>query len=376
MPVDYARVDRVAQYVAGIYAEAEAALIAAISRRLAAGHDSPDTWERQKLAEVRAVGRAAQLIVDRLRLRGPRALRQAIADGLRAGNDAAITDLAEAHIGDIGPTARAAGERGSAQVQALADAAVGELRPVHAALLRSTDDAYRAAVAGATARRVAGVADTRTAAQAAWSQLAAQGMTGFTDSAGRRWRSFTYVEMATRTAVARAAIIGQTDTWQTAGITHAYVVDNPRECPLCVVWETKILTLGEPNTAPGVATLEQAQAAGLSHPNCRHQLRPWAPGVRITAARKPEGPAGYTAEQQQRAIERKLRAWRERYAAAFTPQAEQWAARRIQAWAARLEDHLDAHPRLRRLTYREKPGAGYTAPPDRADDRAVLTRRR
>jgi hypothetical protein len=365
MAVDYTDVDAIAATVADIYAQGEQALIAALTRQLGAGGFDDDTsvWAARKLTEVRALARAAQLIVDELQRDGNTAVRQAVADGLRSGNATAVVDLAEAHIGDTGPAARAASSATGAAVQALADATVAELQPVYSAVLRSTDDAYRKAVAGATARRLTGTRDTRRAAQDAWAALVNQGITGFTDRTGRRWRLHTYAEMATRTAVARAAIVGQSDVWSAAGIRDCYVVDNPRECPLCAPWETKILALSPdgPVVAPAVATLAAAQAAGLNHPNCRHQLRPWRSGVRISAARTAEGPDGYDAEQQQRALERKLRAWRERYAAAFDDQGRQHAAQRIASWSQALQDHLHAHPRLARVSHREKPGAGHTA---------------
>ncbi len=363
MPVDYTQVDAIAAAVADVYAEGEQALLALITRQLqAGGFDDGDidaqaaAWAHRKLREVQALRRAAVLIVDRLQSDGGTVIRTAIADGLRAGNNAAIVDLAEAQVGPTGPDARTADTRSGNAVQALADAAVDELRPVHSAVLRATVDDYRHAVAGAAARRLTGTRTTRQAAQDAWAALSAKGITGFTDKSGRRWSLSAYVEMATRAAVARAAVVGQTDHWLAAGIDNCYVEDNPRECPICRPWESQILSLGAQVIAPAIATLAFAQADGLHHPNCRHALRLWRPGVRIVAARKPEGAAGYDAEQHQRYLERKLRGWRNRYAAAFDDAARQHAAARIAGWADALEQHLQANPRLPRLSYREHPG--------------------
>lgn len=364
MPVDYSQVDAIAAAVADIYAEAENALLALVTRQLTDGgfEDVQASWAARKLSEVRALGRAAGLLVDELQRDGNVAVRRAVADGFRSGATTALTDLTEQHVGDIGPAARVADQRAGTAIQALADAVVQELRPVHSAVLRSTDDAYRRAIAGATARRLAGARDTRRAAQDAWAGLARQGITGFVDSTGRRWRLHTYAEMATRTAVARAAVVGAVDVMTAGGLSMCYVVDNPRECPVCRPYEGRILALAAPAIAPAIATLDEAMAAGLFHPNCRHQIRPWRPGVRIVAARTPEGPGGYEAEQQQRAIERRLRGWRERYAAAFDDMGKQYAAKRIALWADALTRHLDEHPRLARVSYREHPGAGYRAP--------------
>lgn len=363
MPVDYLHVDAIAAAVADIYAEAEHALIAAISRQLAAGgFDDTTGWAARKLAEARALKRTAQLLVDELERDGNVAVRRGVADGWRSGNTTALTDLTEQHVGDIGPAARVADQKAGTAIQALADATVGELRPTYAAVLRSADDAYRRAVAGAAARRLTGARDLRRAVQDAWAGLYRQGVTGFVDRAGRRWRLSSYAEMSVRTAVARAAIIGEVDAMQAAGIGMCYVVDNPRECPICRPWENRILALTEPVQAPAIATLDEAMAAGLFHPGCRHLVRPYRPGVRIVAARNPEGPQGYEAEQRQRQLERNLRGWRERYAAALDDTGRQAAARRIAAASQALMDHLDDHPRLHRITYREHPGAGFRAP--------------
>lgn len=375
MAVDYDVVDEVAGTVAGVYREAELALTRMLARRLGAGLHDETGWAVRKLGEVRAVRRAAQLIADQLATQGTARLREAVAAGYRVGNAAAVLDLAEAHVGDVGHIARGADMRAGNAIQALADAAVRELRGVHAAILPAVEGAYRQAIAGATARRLAGAADLRHAAQAAWAALLAQGVTRFTDSAGRRWRLSTYVEMATRTAVGRAAVVGQTDACLAAGITDVYVVDNPRECPICAPWEAQVLSLTDTVTAPAIATLHAAQRAGLHHPNCRHGVRSYVRGrTRIQRARNPEGPGGYVAEQQQRYLERQIRRWAEREAGAFTDSERRHAAGTALRWRSALAVHLAQHPRLARKSYREQIDAGFAAPASRAGDRAQLTR--
>jgi Phage minor capsid protein 2 len=288
--VNVAVVDQVAVAVAAIYREGELALIAAITRRLAQGLDATD-WQVRKLNEVHAVRWAAQAVVQRLRTDADPVLRRGIADAYRAGNAAAVIDLNAALDPPVDPRALAADLRAGNAVQALADAAVAELRPVQQAVLPAAESAYRQAVAGATARRLTGVTDTRHAAQAAWAGLVDRGITGFTDRTGRRWQLSTYVEMAVRTSVHRAQVVGVTDVAQAAGTSQVYVVNSPRECPLCRPWESKVLSLVEPVEEPAVATLAAAQAAGLHHPNCfPGEVLVSAPtGVRASDARRYEG---------------------------------------------------------------------------------------
>lgn len=267
MPIDPRTADDMAAAVAGLYRDAELSLIAMITRRLARGLESTG-WAERKRAETGGLRTAAALIAGRVATAGDGAARRAVALGYRAGNETAVLDLAQELTGHRSPVPRAVLHRRGDAVQALADAVVDELRPVHAAILPQTLDAYRRVIAGAAGRRITGVADVRHAAQAAWSALVQRGVTGLTDSAGRRWRLSTYVEMSVRTAVARSMVFGQLDTWSARGIDQCYVVDNPRECEICAPWETKILSLGPTFRLPAIATLDTAMKAGLFHPNC------------------------------------------------------------------------------------------------------------
>ncbi|WP_435852501.1 phage minor capsid protein [Streptomyces sparsogenes] len=68
-------------------------------------------------------------------------------------------------------------------------------------------------------------------------------------------------------------------------------------------------------------------------------------------------PAGYEAGQRQWAIERGIRKWKNREAAAVTPEALRAARAKVRQWQGAMRDHRDAHPDLRRLRHREQPGA-------------------
>lgn len=384
MPVDPRYVDHVASAVAAVYAEAELALVRMVSRALAQDVDRPG-WATRKLAEVSAVRRAAQLIVDAVEPRAQRAARAAVAAGYRAGNRAAVVELAERVAGDVGPWARGADTRRGSAVQALADAIVRELQPVHRAILPQTVNAYRSAVAGATARVHAGGIPQRQAAQAAWQALTDRGIVGFTDAAGRRWRLHTWVEMATRTAVQRAAIAGFVDELTAAGEDLVYVTDTAGECEMCRPWEHRVLSLGALTAGPHrlatptgrrvtvlvAGTVDEARAAGLFHPNCRHALARYIVG-RTRLARVVPNPAAYAARQQQRYLERQVRHWREREAAALDPATRAAAARKVTAWEGTLVEHVERH-RLQRLRYREQIGAGFEAPPSRRGDAVTIT---
>jgi hypothetical protein len=158
-----------------------------------------------------------------------------------------------------------------------------------------------------------------------------------------------------------------------AGVDLVIVSDSPRECPLCRPWERKVLTVGGPDgertveaehaTEDGrtvrvsvAGSLDEARRAGLQHPNCRHSVSAYTPG--ITPVEDAVGdPAGYEAGQRQRKIERNIRRWKNREAAAVTPEAQRAADAKVRQWQGAMRDHLAAHPDLGRLRQREQPGA-------------------
>jgi hypothetical protein len=178
--------------------------------------------------------------------------------------------------------------------------------------------------------------------------------------------------MATRTAVAQAATQGHLDQLRADGFGLVIVSDAPQECVLCRIWEGKVLAIAGP---PGTHTIQaehgihdrlmvdvhvagsvaEAVAAGLMHPNCRHSLSAYLPGV-TKAPTHTADPEGDLARQEQRHIERQIRRWKLRAEAPLDPAAAKAAQVKVRAWQARMRDHLDQHPDLRRLRHREQVG--------------------
>jgi hypothetical protein len=357
MPVDDDRVDQIVAAATNIYDDAELAVIRYITARLARGLDAAD-WQKTRLAELGPLKSGLRAIAARLDGEGTAAAREAVAAGWRAGTGTAIQALG----GTI-----AIPQKYPRAVEALADALVGELRPLHSQLLPQAVSAYRNAIGAATGRKLTGVASTRRAAQAAWAALVDDGIIGFTDKSGRRWQLSSYVEMATRTAVARAIDVGVIDAQQSLGYPFVYVTDRPQECPLCRRWEHQVLSIVHPVRKPAIATVGDARRAGLGHPNCRHQLAPWIPGMTLAPGKA--DPAGDAARQHQRYLERGIRKWRERETAALTPEAKRDATAKVTAWTGELTAHL-RRTGLPRRAHREHPGAGYAARPSRRQDTA------
>jgi hypothetical protein len=185
----------------------------------------------------------------------------------------------------------------------------------------------------------------------------------------------SYVEMALRTVTQRAAIQGQTDRQVRLGLPFSVVSNEAQECERCRPYEGKVLRLdngptgrvearnpatGNTVTIQVKATLDAARAAGFQHPNCRHSVRTYLPGVTRLPDRPTADPDGDAARQRQRAIERTIRRWKERETAALDPTAAATARARVRLWQSQMREHLAANPTLKRLPYREQIGAGNT----------------
>ncbi|MGP4019966.1 phage minor capsid protein [Saccharopolyspora sp. 5N708] len=375
--------DRIAATVAALYREAETALAQLIARHLEGDLDADlpaPVWAERKLAAVQALRRSASAIIAALQADSSDAFRRAAADAWRAGWRSALDELAARWFprSGLSEQARSAAEEvpGFAAVESLAAAVHTDVGERSRNILRDVLDAYRAVITAATARIVTGVQTRRQTAQSAWQRFIDRGIAGFTDRSGRRWRLSSYVEMATRTVAQRAAVRAQTDRLAAAGVPLVYVSNAPQECALCRPFEGRILrtTPGptgevqvphqitdEPVTVEIVDTLAGAQLAGLFHPNCRHSVSAYLPGVTRLPAQPTADRAGDRARQRQRQIERTIRKYNSRELLALDDESIRSARRKARQWQAVLRAFLAEHPELKRLRYRERPGAGNIA---------------
>ena len=375
MAVDPARLDQITATVVQLYREAETALVRLIAKHLATWPDSdPPGWATQKLAATRDLRRAAEAIAAQLAADTGPALRDAVAAAYQAGTAAATTSLAGFLPDDLATAAAKAATvvTGWGGLEALANAVTADVGQKSQNILRDVEDAYRAVIAAATSRTLTGSATRRAASQSAWQGLVDRGITGFTDRSGRKWQLSSYVEMAVRTVTQRAAVQGETDRLTATGIGLVYVSNAVQECVLCRPFEGRILTIagptgrvtvehqltGEPVTVNVTATLTEARTRGLFHPNCRHSVSAYLPGVTRLPARPTPDPEGDDARQRQRAIERQIRKWKTRKAGAVTPEERQGAGQKTRQWQAAMREHLRDNPQLKRLPYRESIGAG------------------
>lgn len=359
-----------------LYREAETSILEQVTRRLSAGQQATD-WQAERLGQLASLRRSVERTLELTTERAAGPLRDTIAGAYRTGTARATTTLPASLWPRDPDLVAAAGVRQirAATLESLAAGMVQDVGQRHSNVVRHIEDAYRTVVARGAAASIAGGITRREASQQAYRRFIDQGLTSFTDVSGRNWRLSSYVEMGIRTVTQRAAVQGQTDRLRDLGLDLVIVSDSPRECELCRPYEGAVLSITgdtptgrvempsavDPDATVTVTvdgTLDEARADGLFHPNCTHSVSGYQPG----ATRRPTGPTanpqGFEAKQRQREIERNIRKHRERATGALTDAAATAARGKVRQWQREMRRHLDANPELKRLPYRESPGAG------------------
>jgi hypothetical protein len=377
VPVSPAMAEDLAAAITRLYEDAELAIIDRLRKALAEGIESP-LWAEIKLRSIGDLRGAVEEITDALQTDANGAVAQALATAYGRGRQAAVAELGALDIGRelqarrVLPNAPA--------VDRLAASYASDTRPLYARITRAVLDVFRGVISRVAAGPLLGIETRRQASQRALDKFARRGVTGFTDRSGRNWELAAYAEMAVRSVTARAAIEGHIDALAEIGVGLVIVSDAPLECELCAPWEGEVLTLAGP---PGPQSLRmphavqpqrllaptrtvvvhvagsliEARSAGLFHPNCRHSLSAYLPGVTTRPPHHPTPGTTYEDTQRQRAIERTIRAWKRRQAAAMDDAQRRRAGAYVRKWQKAAREHVAAHPDLRRKPQREQIGA-------------------
>lgn len=107
--------------------------------------------------------------------------------------------------------------------------------------------------------------------------LQEQGLSALVDKGGARWSLDRYADMLLRTKAVEAHNTGLANRMVENGYDLVQVSAHGGTCDVCADWEGKILSLtGETD---GYPTVDQAEGAGLFHPNCRHALSALIPSL-------------------------------------------------------------------------------------------------
>lgn len=364
MPVSPDMAEDLASAVSQLYEQAELALIEKVAKALAEGLDSP-RWTELRLYAIGHLRTAIEDIITALQADAAGAIHQAVAEAYNRGAQAAVVEL-----GALAVTAPAI-PPGTQAVDRLARALVQETGATHSRILRACLDVYRQVVAEASSAPLLGASTRREAAGRALARFAERGVTGFVDRSGRAWSLTSYTEMATRSALGRAAVEAHTERLGAAGIDLVMVSDAPEECERCRRWEGKILRREGPSGPDTVemehatdddrmvrvrvaGSLPEARAAGLFHPNCRHSQSAYLPGLTKPLPPKADRTrATYEQSQKQRYLERQVRKWKREAAGSLDDTKKARANAKVREYQGRIRE-LVAETGLPRKSHREQ----------------------
>ncbi|MGW2587566.1 phage minor capsid protein [Streptomyces virginiae] len=372
MPIHPGLVEDLSAGVRDLYADAEQRLLGIVARQLSEGFEAPG-WATKKLHDVQVLRRGAQGVVDALAEAVRLDVFDAVAEAYNVGARSGLAELGALHDSDLRRIAETTPN--TRAVDRLAAETVDLVTATHRGILRGVEDGFRQVIAEVSATPLLGVDTRRQATQSAMERFADRGLRTFVDRGGRAWQMTSYAEMAVRTATGRAAVEAHGDKLRAAGVDLVIVSNAPHECPICKPFEGKVLSLDGPGGARTVevehavedgrtvrvdiaGSVDEARQRGFQHPNCRHSLSAFLPGVTRAPVEAFEDPDGYEATQRQRAIERGIRKYKNRSAAATSPEARRAAEAKVRQWQAKQRAHLAEHPELIRRREREQPGAG------------------
>lgn len=379
-----------------MFRQAEAEITQHMAGQLARGMGRSD-WAESKLREVGSLRRFMETLIRRLDAPTQNAVTTAILRASQTGRRAALAE-AQAFVrepGAAGPLSPR--QRNTAGILADLQAGLGQntapgfdrtarlaaeltdkIGAAQGTVLRTTVDKYRQIIGETTAQVTLGVKTQRQAATAAWGKLMGSGLTGFQDSRGRNWSLDSYVDMATRTTLVQASVQSHLDQLAGLDIHLVQVSNSPQECYLCRPWEGKVLDTRDGQSGPHTVTVQhgihdrevtvrvagsvsEARSAGLFHPNCRHSLAAFIPGV-STMLTNTADPQGEKDRDKLRALERQARQDKLRLAGAIDPEERRAAQARVKASGQAIAGHVKATG-LQRQRGREAVHQGFGPPP-------------
>lgn len=352
VPDERTAFDQPAADIAAMFADAERRLLNMLAIQIRAGLDAGD--DPAKAIQLGALKRQAQQLVAALKRATPAKVAALMTMATDMGTAAALTELsAMAGV----PDAAVTGALGGTQAARLATADLSNaFDDVTKRILRYPQDVYRRAVGQSAVDVLLGLGTNRSSQVRSWQRLISEGVTGFTDKAGRNWNLATYVEMATRSATRRAWDDQHTATMQQHGINLVSIVVGSDACEKCAHWAGKILrtdkgptgrlrvasAVGAKQVTVDVAgTTDKAKQAGWRHPNCSCSTAAYLPGLSVVADATTYDPEAEAARAKLRALEVKVRRVKIDEDAALSPDLKTASRRKRLDLQRRIAAHVD-----------------------------------
>lgn len=159
------------------------------------------------------------------------------------------------------------------QVAVIQNSVVNSLHYANGGIGRSIEDAYRQASLKALQEGMIGGQTGTEVSKSFLADLKERGITSFVDKSGRSWDMTSYADMVARTNTMEASKQATYNQMLEADRDLVQVSDHGEPCEVCEPWEGEVLSLSGEN--PNYPSVSEAEADGLFHPNCLHDLLPY-----------------------------------------------------------------------------------------------------
>ena len=172
--------------------------------------------------------------------------------------------------------------------------------------------------------------------------------------------------MALRTASQRATFLGEGKKRDELGVYTVLMSSHDNCSPMCLPYQGTVMiddvyTSLSKEDALQMARetryelLSEAMKNHAFHPNCRHSLRTFFPGINSIPepADDEKAVANYEAEQKQRYLERGIRMYKRLYEGSVDEVNQARYKKKVNEWTERLKEHISEHDHLRRDRTRE-----------------------
>lgn len=243
---------------------------------------------------------------------------------------------------------------------ALMETIDNDFNDANAAVLRRMDDVYRQTIFKAQVHYNTGTVTLEQAIDIATKDFLAKGIDAIIYSDGKKVNIVSYAEMALRTANHRAYLMAEGKKRQEMGLYLVVVSAHATACELCVPWQGLIIIDdvygGGSKDVGDYPLLSEAMEDGLMHPQCRHNLSTYFPGITTLPKILDEEKAleNYKYEQQQRHIERQIRRYKRLAEGSIDENNKKKYQDKVKEWQKIMKEHLKENPQLRRAYRREQ----------------------
>lgn len=246
------------------------------------------------------------------------------------------------------------------KLEALIETVNKDLNKAQYSVLRKMDDVYRQTIFKSHMYLQNGVKTLPQAIDMATKDFLAKGIDSITYNNGARVNIASYAEMCLRTANHRATLLGEGKKRDEYGVYTVVVSAHANTCKMCEPWQGKVLiddVFSHGTKLDGdYPLLSEAVTAGLLHPNCRHSITTFFPGI-TNLPKKQDGKEAiklYEVEQRQRYLERQIRKYKRLAQGSVDEDNKQLAERKLKQYTIDINKLLKDNPMLRRNYNREE----------------------